>query len=433
MSVTATNGTPSLTYQWQESDDNGGADAWANAVGGSGSTTSSYTTPALATTRYYRVVVSASGNGCTTATSAGVAVTVVPDPTITSSPVGATICNGGTHLMSVTATNGTPSLTYQWEESDDNGGADAWANAVGGSGSTTSSYTTPALATTRYYRVVVSASGNGCTTATSAGVAVTVVPDPTITSSPVGATICNGGTHLMSVTATNGTPSLTYQWQESDDNGGADAWANAVGGSGSTTSSYTTPALATTRYYRVVVSASGNGCTTATSAGVAITVVPDPTITSSPVGATICFNTTHSMSVVVTGGLGISYQWQYSPNGVDTWSNVGADSPNYTTPAITANSYYRVVISSTGTGCTTPINSSVAAVLLENTPPVISSCPTDITVQTGAGRLTCDHNSHLDRAYCFGQLHRCYDLYHQESCPRSYLPCRHDNCHLHIY
>jgi len=69
----------------------------------------------------------------------------------------------------------------------------------------------------------------------------------------------------MSVTATNGTPLLTYQWQESDDNGVGDAWANAVGGSGSTTSSYTTPALTTTRYYRVLVSASGNGCATATS------------------------------------------------------------------------------------------------------------------------------------------------------------------------
>ena len=341
MSVTATNGTPSLTYQWQESDDNGGADAWANAVGGSGSTTSSYTTPALATTRYYRVVVSATGNGCTTATSAVVAVTVVPDPTITSSPVGATICNGGTHLMSVTATNGTPSLTYQWQESDDNGGADAWANAVGGSGSTTSSYTTPALATTRYYRVVVSATGNGCTTATSAGVAVTVVPDPTITSSPVGATICNGGTHLMSVTATNGTPSLTYQWQESDDNGGADAWANAVGGSGSTTSSYTTPALATTRYYRVVVSASGNGCTMANSAGVAVTVVPDPMITSSPVGATICNGGTHLMSVTATNGTpSLTYQWQESDDngGADAWANAvggsGSTTSSYTTPAL---------------------------------------------------------------------------------------------------
>ena len=194
-----------------------------------------------------------------------VSVTVVPDPTITTQPSGATICNGGTHSMSVVASNGTPSLTYQWEESDDNGASDMWANAVGGSGSTTSAYTTPVLASTRYYRVLVSATGNGCTTATSASVGVIVVPDPAITTQPSGATICNGGTHSMSVTASNGTPSLTYQWEESDDNGGTDPWANAVGGSGSTTSAYTTPVLASTRYYRVVVSATGNGCTTATS------------------------------------------------------------------------------------------------------------------------------------------------------------------------
>ena len=32
-------------------------------------------------------------------------------------------------------------------------------------------------------------------------------------------------------------------------------------------------------------------------------------------------------------------------------------------------------------------------IVQDNTPPVISSCPTDITVQTGAGRLTCDQTA----------------------------------------
>jgi len=81
---------------------------------------------------------------------------------------------------------------------------------------------------------------------TSTSAAVTVVPIPTITTQPVGSTICNGGTQNLSVVATNGTPSLNYQWQESDDNGVSDPWASAVGGSGSTTNAYTTPALAAT-------------------------------------------------------------------------------------------------------------------------------------------------------------------------------------------
>ena len=388
MSVTASNGTPSLTYQWEESDDNGGTDAWDNAVGGSGSTTNAYTTPALSSTIYYRVVVSASGNGCTTATSAAVAVTVVPDPTITTPPSGATICSGGTHSMSVTASNGTPSLTYQWEESDDNGGTDAWSNAVGGIGATTSAYTTPALASTIYYRVVVSASGNGCTTATSAAVAVTVVPDPTITTPPSGATICSGGTHSMSVTASNGTPSLTYQWEESDDNGGTDAWDNAVGGSGSTTNAYTTPALSSTIYYRVVVSASGNGCTTATSAAVAVTVVPDPTITTPPSGATICSGGTHSMSVTASNGTpSLTYQWEESDDngGTDAWSNavggIGATTSAYTTPALASTIYYRVVVSASGNGCTTATSAGVAVTVVPD--PIITTPPTGTTICSG--------------------------------------------------
>ncbi|MBK7709883.1 MAG: hypothetical protein IPJ37_02105 [Bacteroidales bacterium] len=81
--------------------------------------------------------------GCTG--SDAIVVTVVPDPAITTPPAGATICDGGTYTMSVTATNGTPLLTYQWEESDDNGVSDSWVNAIGGSGSTTDTYTTPRL------------------------------------------------------------------------------------------------------------------------------------------------------------------------------------------------------------------------------------------------------------------------------------------------
>jgi hypothetical protein len=52
---------------------------------------------------------------------------------------------------------------------------------------------------------------------------------------------------------TSGVSGLTFQWQESDDNGVADAWANAVGGTGVTTASYTPPAFTVTRYYRLVV------------------------------------------------------------------------------------------------------------------------------------------------------------------------------------
>lgn len=48
-------------------------------------------------------------------------------------------------------------------------------------------------------------------------------------------------------------PGISYQWQESDDNGVTDPWANAVGGANATTTWYTTPAYTAARWYRLKV------------------------------------------------------------------------------------------------------------------------------------------------------------------------------------
>ncbi|MBI1225087.1 MAG: DUF4347 domain-containing protein [Bacteroidetes bacterium] len=156
LSVTATN---SPTYQWQSSTNNS---TWTNI---SGATSSSYTTPTLTTTTYYRVVLTQSS--CTV-NSNSATVTVVADPAISAQPTGSTICSGGTASLSVIATGGTPSLTYQWRSSPNNS---TWTNIAG---ATASSYTTPALTSTMYYRVRISASGSGCGTVTSSSATVTV-------------------------------------------------------------------------------------------------------------------------------------------------------------------------------------------------------------------------------------------------------------------
>lgn len=60
---------------------------------------------------------------------------------------------------------------------------------------------------------------------------------PTITSQPQGSASIVGATTTYSVTATGGT--IAYQWQYSTN--GGEAWANASGGSGADTATYTTP------------------------------------------------------------------------------------------------------------------------------------------------------------------------------------------------
>ena len=91
----------------------------------------------------------------------------------------------------------------------------------------------------------------------SSGVKVTVVPDPTIDTQPVGGTICTGGNFNLSVQASNGTPSLTYQWQSSSDN---ISFSNIPG---ATSVSYTTPALSSTTYYKVIITQTGNNLSSA--------------------------------------------------------------------------------------------------------------------------------------------------------------------------
>jgi hypothetical protein len=70
-------------------------------------------------------------------------------------------------------------------------------------------------------------------------------PSATITTQPLGGTICSGSTFTLSVAATGGASTLSYQWQ-SNTTGCGSAFTPV---SGATSSSYTTPALSTTTYY----------------------------------------------------------------------------------------------------------------------------------------------------------------------------------------
>ena len=128
----------------------------------------------------------------------------------------------------------------------------------------------------------------------------------------------------------------------------------------------------------------GTGCSNSAYTTVMWNTVAQASISTQPVGATLCYNATHTMSVVVSGGTLLSYQWQVSPNGIDTWSNVGTNSTNYTTTSVTSNRYYKVIISSAGNGCSPLIESNVVSVLLETIVPTIS-CPGVITQNADAG------------------------------------------------
>jgi hypothetical protein len=71
----------------------------------------------------------------------------------------AAVCPNFSSVLSLVESSNDSGLTYQWEQSDN--GTSGWINSVGGSGATTSSYTTPGLTSAGYYRCVVTCVNSG--------------------------------------------------------------------------------------------------------------------------------------------------------------------------------------------------------------------------------------------------------------------------------
>jgi len=343
-------GTAPLSYQWQK-----------NGANITGATTTSYTTPATATTdsgSAFDVVVTNTA-GMVTSSAATLTVNPAPvAPTITTAPANQTVTAGQTGTFTVVAA-GTAPLSYQWQK-----------NGANITGATTTSYTTPATATTdngSTFDVVVT---NTAGTVTSAAATLTVNPAPvapTITTAPANQTVTAGQTASFTVVAA-GTAPLSYQWQK-----------NGANIAGAASASYTTPATATTDSGSTFDAVVTNTAGTVTSAAATLTVNPAPvapTITTAPASQTVTAGQTATFTVVAAGTAPLGYQWQ--KHGVNI---AGATATSYTTPVTTGadnGSRFRVVVSNTAGTVT-----SVVATLTVNTAPTITTAPASQTVAAG--------------------------------------------------
>ena len=209
---------------------------------------------------------------------------------------------------------------------------------------------------------------------------ITVNPAPKITTQPVSNTLCKDGsiTPLSIVVSTpGGTPQ--YQWFSNTIN-------NNTGGTlltGETNSTFTPPTTVVGKiYYYCFVTLSSGGCNSLVSNTAAITVNELPQITSQPKSLqTICVGGTIStpLTVAVSGGAGISYQWYSNITNSTvggTKISSGGTISTFTPPAfLTVGTYfYYVEISFTGSGCGTSILSNVSEIDVV-ADPVVDSQP----------------------------------------------------------
>lgn len=234
MSSTGYSSYPGITYQWQSATTSGGP--YSNVTGGSGATTTTYTTGKLNPGTYYYVLKVTCPGGLTDY-SDELTVTVNSLPAATITPAGpTTFCSGGSVVLNA---SGGANRSYQWVKGN--------ANIAG---ATLSSYT---ATTGGSYKVVVTNTTTGCSK-TSSVTSVTSNPLPAATIAPQGpTTFCLGDSVVLQANTGVG---LTYKWKKG---------ANYI--SGATLSAYTAKTQAS---YKVEVTNS-NSCSK-TSAGVQVTV-----------------------------------------------------------------------------------------------------------------------------------------------------------------
>jgi hypothetical protein len=200
--------------------------------------------------------------------------------------------------------------------------------------------------TTTYF---ASATENGCQGLRSAVVANLVSPSPlTVTA---GQTVCNNATVALNVTSTVSNYD-SYSWSPSA-NLFTDAEATIAyiaGSNASTVYAKTSAAGATT--YTVSASNSESGCTNTASS--IVTVLPG-NFTASANPTSICKSGSALISLSPSNGYGNgSVQWQSSSDNASFTDISGATNTSYTTPVLSATTYYQAVINDeAGNTCST--------------------------------------------------------------------------------
>ena len=121
------------------------------------------------------------------------------------------------------------------------------------------------------------------------------------------------------------------------------------------------------------------------------TILPDPvTVNSVSSESTLCLSGTTTLSLSGDVSTGAFYQWQSSPTGANTWSDIaGATSATFTTSTFTSSTDFRCEISCgdlvANGGSPITINNSVPVTVTVNNPTIASTVPAS---RCGTGTVT---------------------------------------------
>ena len=328
--ATPTNGGTNPSYQWKVN----GVDVGTNSP--------TFSSNSLVNTDKVTVVMTTNAicPSSPTVTSNQITMTVndLVVPSVTVAPSATTICPGTSVTFTATPVNGGSAPSYQWRVNGTNAGTNS------------PTFTTSTLNNNDVVTVVLTSNAVCATptTATSAGITMTVTPAPvpSVAISASTTSICPGGSVTFTATPTNGGPAPTYQWRVNGTNVGTNS------------PTFTTTTLNNNDNVTVVMTSNAPCASpvSATSNAIPITVVPAPvpSVTVSASATTICPGGSITFTAnPVNGGTTPSYQWKV--NG----TNVGTDSPTFTTTSLNNGDNVSVVLTSNAP-CASPTTATSA-------------------------------------------------------------------------
>lgn len=269
----------------------------------------------------------------------------IPAPEINTQPVSQAICPGGTANFSITVSVSGTEIQYQWEK---NGVALVNGGNISGATSANLVISNVSADDAGVYRCVI-------TNSTGAAFSNAAFLN-TVILSATGTTGCvNTGTNTTKfVEAGAQGINLAYQWYN---NGSTNSNTGGTLISGATQSTYYPPMniIGTTYYYAKVYNTGTSiaECTAVFTSAVAATVQATASAGTVSANQVVCSG---SSAVFTTSGYTGSLQWQESADGSTGWANVttgtGGTTQTYTTEALTAARYYRVIATSGAGDCT---------------------------------------------------------------------------------
>ena len=325
--------------------------------------------------------ITPTANGCS-GTPINVTITVNPLPVVTATPSSQIICSGESTNISLSGS--VTGTTYTWT-----------ATQTGVSGATNGSGTliaqtltaTGSTAGTATYNITPTA--NGCA-GTPINVTVTVNPIPTVSATPISQTICPGGSFTISVTNPNSVAGTTFSWVRDNTVILTGVGASGSGASISGVLNSTQPTNTQTTTFTVTAT-SPAGCSSQTTVTVTVADNTPPTITCpSPITQNSASGSCNA-SVTVPA---LTYADNCSVSKL-TWTMTGATTASSPATGINEVGTYTFNVGVTTVTYTVndaagnPANCAFTVTITDNTPPVISGCPGDITAGTNT-RTTCN-------------------------------------------